>query len=158
MVGIGKNLHFDPSWQSIWICVYGISAWDRALAYKGYRIRFEVGDGTQMRFTPSKFDAIYSWVTSTAHPHLTSLIVLDVMSSFTFRIRQHSWITSIRGWKTMVNYWSPISAAVKHRSLKILSIMLGRVCIHWHPFTNTFKYVRSHLIKNDSHDDPSVDL
>lgn len=35
-------------------------AWDRALAYKGYKIRFEVGDGTQMRFTPSKFDAIYS--------------------------------------------------------------------------------------------------
>ncbi|CAF1248728.1 unnamed protein product [Rotaria sordida] len=35
-------------------------AWDRALSYKGHRIRFEVGDGTKMRFSPSKFDAIYS--------------------------------------------------------------------------------------------------
>lgn len=35
-------------------------AWDRALQYKGHRIRFEVGDGTKMRFTPAKFDAIYS--------------------------------------------------------------------------------------------------
>ncbi|CAF0963893.1 unnamed protein product [Adineta steineri] len=35
-------------------------AWDRALLHKGDRIRFEVGDGTKMRFLPSKFDAIYS--------------------------------------------------------------------------------------------------
>jgi phosphoethanolamine N-methyltransferase len=35
-------------------------AWDRALSYKGHKIRFEVGDGTKMRFAPSKFDAIYS--------------------------------------------------------------------------------------------------
>ncbi|UJR30707.1 hypothetical protein I4U23_018227 [Adineta vaga] len=35
-------------------------AWDRALSFKGYKIRFEVGDGTKMRFSPSKFDAIYS--------------------------------------------------------------------------------------------------
>jgi len=35
-------------------------AWDRALAEKNYKIRFEVGDGTKMRFAPSKFDAIYS--------------------------------------------------------------------------------------------------
>jgi hypothetical protein len=38
-----------------------ISAWDRALAYKGYKIRFEVGDGTKMRFAPSKFDAIFRY-------------------------------------------------------------------------------------------------
>ncbi|CAF1056322.1 unnamed protein product [Adineta ricciae] len=35
-------------------------AWDRALSYKGYKIRFEIGEGTKMRFSPSKFDAIYS--------------------------------------------------------------------------------------------------
>ncbi|CAF1416843.1 unnamed protein product [Rotaria magnacalcarata] len=35
-------------------------AWDRALSYKGHRIRFEVGDGTKMRFAPSKFDVVYS--------------------------------------------------------------------------------------------------
>ena len=40
--------------------LHGILAWDRALAHKGYKIRFEVGDGTKMRFTPSKFDAVYS--------------------------------------------------------------------------------------------------
>jgi len=38
---------------------FSFSAWDRALQYKGHRIRFEVGDGTKMRFTPAKFDAIY---------------------------------------------------------------------------------------------------
>jgi hypothetical protein len=38
---------------------YYILAWDRALSYKGHKIRFEVGDGTKMRFIPSKFDAIY---------------------------------------------------------------------------------------------------
>ncbi|CAF0735147.1 unnamed protein product [Didymodactylos carnosus] len=38
----------------------GIS-WDRALQQqKGYKIRFEIGEGTKMRFPPSKFDAIYS--------------------------------------------------------------------------------------------------
>lgn len=35
-------------------------AWDRALSHKERRIRFEVGNGVKMRFTPSKFDAIYS--------------------------------------------------------------------------------------------------